>query len=119
MRLERHVGGMGEARQQRYLQTRGWQLTEKGWHHPGRQTDTHSLSRALHHQLTKDLSESLAQWKWAVLSYSQRGYARLQDATTGKDHSLPSALRVEAKRQKQKVADFTYALFLTAVTERG
>ena len=117
MRLERHVGGMGKARQQRYLQSRGWQLTELGWSHADRQTEPHRMSRALHHQLTFDLTEALKRWRWSVVSFSDRGYARLLDAQTQKNHSLPSALRTEAKRQGQKVADFTYALFLAAILE--
>ena len=117
MRLERHIGGMGLARQRRYLRLRGWLDDHDGWQHPQHSFAPQPLSRALHHQLTHDLTHALARWHWRVVSYSQRGYAQLLDRVSARQHSLPSALRIEARRQGQKVADFTYALFLAAVVD--
>ena len=106
---------MGRARQVTYLQTRGWSEGTEGWTHARAADSSFPLKRALHHQLTHDLCTALARWDWRIESYSARGYARLIDARTGAQHSVPAALRVEARRQGQKVADFTYALFLDAV----
>jgi hypothetical protein len=114
VRLERHVGGLGRARQETYLRQRGWTPVEKGWQHARALDEVFPRTRALHHQLTHDLTQALARWQWRVVGYSARGYAQLVDGVTGAPHALPSALRVEARRQGQPVRDFTYALFLAA-----
>jgi hypothetical protein len=110
---------MGRARQRNYLLARGWEETEEGWRHARAADSTFPLARALHHQLTHDLCTALAQWQWRLDSYSARGYAQLVDGLTGERHSVPAALRVEAKRQGLKVRDFTYDLFLAAVVTGG
>jgi hypothetical protein len=117
MRLERHVGGLGRARQRSYLLARGWAETGEGWRHARAGETAWARPRALHHQLTHDLCAALARWDWRVEGYSSRGYAQLLDGRTGARRSLPAALRVEARRQGQRVADFTYALFLNAVVD--
>jgi hypothetical protein len=114
VRLERHVGGLGRARQETYLRQRGWTPVEKGWQHARALDEVFPRTRALHHQLTHDLTHALARWQWRVVGYSARGYAQLVDGVTGAPHALPSALRVEARRQAQPVREFTYALFLAA-----
>jgi hypothetical protein len=114
VRLERHVGGLGRARQRTYLQNRGWVETSAGWAHARSLDEPYTLSRALHHQLTFDLTQALARWHWRVETYSARGYAQLIDGTTGERRTLPAALRLEARRQGQPVKEFTYALFLNA-----
>ncbi|MCP3099481.1 hypothetical protein LZ198_11425 [Myxococcus sp. K15C18031901] len=113
MKLERHVGGLSLARKANYLRARGWREEEGGWSNDifGRQT----LSRAIHHQLTDDLSQALRQRGWEVLGYSERGYVQLRDGEKGKPCSLPKALRTQARREKRPVAELTYALFLAAM----
>ncbi len=96
------------------MRQRGWTSVEKGWQHERTLDEVYPRTRALHHQLTFDLTQALARWQWRVVGYSQRGYAQLEDGVTGESHALPSALRVEARRQGQPVRDFTYALFLAA-----
>ena len=115
MRLERPIGGMGKARQQNYLQRRGWTETEKGWCCERLLAEGERLSRALHHQLTEDLCQALSPQGWKVVDYSARGYARLLDPKTGEQCSLPKALRRQARREQRKVADLTYALFLASL----
>lgn len=114
MRLERHVGGLGRARQETYLRARGWEASADGWRHPRTGVEPLPRSRALHHQLTHDLCHALGRWQWRVEGYSPRGHARLLDGRTGARRSVPAALRIEARRQGQRVADFSYALFLDA-----
>ena len=115
MRLERHIGGMGKARQVNYLQRRGWSETETGWSCERLLAENERLSRALHHQLTEDLCHALAPQGWKVVDYSARGYAQLRDPQTGELCSLPKALRRQARRENRKVADLTYALFLASL----
>lgn len=118
MRLERHVGGLGRARQIHYLHERGWQEEASGWRCARRGTDAYKLSRALHHQLTEDLCAGLsAASGWRVVDYSDRGYARLRDPRTAEDCSLPEALRREARHQHRRVGELTYSLFLAAILD--
>ncbi|MBK7860865.1 MAG: hypothetical protein IPJ65_20130 [Archangiaceae bacterium] len=115
MRLERHIGGMGKARQVSYLQARGWAESAKGWSCERLLAENERLSRALHHQLTEDLCHALSPHGWKVVDYSPRGYAQLLDPNTGERCPLPKALRRQARRENKKVADLTYALFLGAL----
>src|SRR4051794_15631799 len=107
MRLERHVGGLGRARQLQYLRRRGWEEHEGGWACERRSPEVFALQRALHHQLTEDLCAGLGASGWKVVDYSARGYARLRDPRTGEDCSLPGALRRQAKRAGVPVAELT------------
>src|SRR6478609_3045957 len=110
MRLERHVGGLSMERKRNYLTGRGWTASADGWssvHFP----EALPLSKALHHQLTIDLTAGLAAYGWKVEGYSARGYARLADPTGDKPCSLPAALRRQARREKRKVGELTYSLF--------
>ena len=115
MKLERHVGGLSLARKANYLRTRGWREAGRGWTHDifGPQT----LARAVHHQLTDDLSQALRQRGWQVLGFSARGYVQLRDGEQGRPSSLPRALRIQARREGVPVAELTYALFLAALLE--
>ena len=115
MKLERHVGSLGRARQANYLESRGWQLLEAGWVCERHTLLPLKLSRALHHQLTEDLCAGLAPSGWKVAGFSDRGYARLIDPTNAEDCSLPAALRKQARREGRKAAEFTYSLFLAAM----
>ncbi len=114
MRLERHVGGLSIARKEKYLTGSGWTKTEKGWSSPAPDTEPLPLNKALHHQLTQDLSTALCALGWKVVGYSMRGYARMQD-TDASQCSLPAALRKQARREGRPVAQLTYSLFLAAL----
>ncbi|MCE9671209.1 hypothetical protein LY474_25695 [Myxococcus stipitatus] len=113
MKLERHVGGLSLARKANYLRSRGWREEEGGWTNDifGRQP----LARAIHHQLTDDLSQALVARGWLVHGYSERGYVQLRDGENARPCSLPKALRTQARREKRPVAELTYALFLAAL----
>ena len=113
MRLERHVGGLSVARKEGYLRTRRWTEDGAGWTHALH--GTHPLAKALHHQLTSDLSEALCGLGWRVRGYSKRGYVQLAEGKTGEGCSLPRALRIQARREGRKVGELTYSLFLAAV----
>jgi hypothetical protein len=113
VKLERHVGGLSRARKANYLRARGWQEAEDGW--SSEIFGLHSTARAVHHQLTDDLSQALCQRGWRVAGYSERGYVQLRDGERGKPCSLPKALRAQARREKRPVAELTYSLFLAAL----
>lgn len=115
MRLERHVGGVGKARQENYLRLRGWVQGELGWACTRLMAEAQSLNRAFHHQLTEDLCRALSPHGWQVVDYSARGYARLKDQQTGALCTLPKALRTQARREKRKVAELSYSYFLAAM----
>lgn len=115
MKLERHVGGLSRARKANYLQARGWREEEGHWVHDS--FGVHPLAKAVHHQLTLDLSEALRRVGWEVLGYSERGYVQLRDGARGRPCSLPKALRTQARREGQPVAQLTYTLFLAALLE--
>jgi hypothetical protein len=115
VKLERHVGGLSLARKAHYLRTRGWSETERGWQSPI--FGTLPLAKALHHQLTDDLSQALRKRGWQVLGFSERGYVQMRDGEHGKPCSLPKALRTQARREKRAVAELTYSLFLAALLE--
>lgn len=115
MKLERHVGGLSLARKAHYLRSRGWSEEERGW--SSEIFGLHPLSKAIHHQLTDDLSQALRQRGWQVLGYSERGYVQLRDGERGKPCSLPKALRTQARREQRPVAELTYLLFLAALLE--
>ncbi len=117
MRLERHVGGVGKARQENYLILRGWERGELGWACTRLMAEAQSLSRAFHHQLTEDLCRALSPQGWQVIDYSARGYARLKDPATGALCSLPKALRLQARREKRKTGELAYSYFLAAMIE--
>ena len=110
MRLERHVGGLGRARTVSYLLRRGWREEADRWVGPAVDSEPCSLSRALHHQLTFDLTAALG---WKVVGYSPRGYVQLVDPVSGTTCTLPAALRRQARREKRAVKDLTYTLFLS------
>ena len=115
MKLERHVGGLSLARKANYLRARGWREEKEGW-----SSEIFGLlptAKALHHQLTDDLSQALCQRGWQVLGFSERGYVRLREGERGKPCSLPKALRTQARREKRLVAELTYSLFLAALLE--
>ncbi|MCP3137080.1 hypothetical protein [Pyxidicoccus xibeiensis] len=115
MKLERHVGGLSLARKAQYLRARGWREEEGGWSNDI--FGLHPLAKAIHHQLTDDLSQALRQRGWQVLGYSERGYVQLRDGEHGKPCSLPKALRTQARREKRLVGELTYSLFLAALLE--
>lgn len=116
MRLERHVGGLSRARKANYLGARGWREEAPGrWTHPV--FGPHPLARAVHHQLTDDLSQALCRLGWQVAGFSERGYVQLRDGGRGPTCSLPKALRTQARREKRPVAELTYSLFLTALLD--
>jgi hypothetical protein len=115
MKLERHVGGLSLARKAHSLRARGWREEAGGWRH-----DIFGLlpmAKAIHHQLTDDLSQALRERGWQVLGFSERGYVRLREGERGKPCSLPKALRTQARREQRPVAELTYALFLAALLE--
>ena len=92
---------------------RGWREEEDGWF-----SDIFGLlpmAKAIHHQLTDDLSQALRERGWQVLGFSERGYVQMRDGERGKPCSLPKALRTQARREKRPVAELTYALFLAAL----
>ncbi len=113
MKLERHVGGLSLARKVNYLRTRGWREEDGGFRHDA--LGLHPLARAVHHQLTRDLSTALQPSGWQVVGYSPRGYVKLRLGDDGKPCSLPAALRVQARKEKRRVAELTYTLFLAAL----
>lgn len=114
MKLERHVGGLSLARKRNYLLARGWREEEEGrW--TSDLFGAHPLAKALHHQLTDDLSQALRRAGWQVVSYSERGYVSLRDGERGRPCSLPKALRTQARREGRPVAELTYTLFLAAL----
>jgi hypothetical protein len=115
MRLERHVGGLGRARQANYLTARGWREEEGKWRCDRLTALALPLAKALHHQLTFDLTAALSANGWRVVGYSDRGYARMEDPADASLCSLPAALRRQAKREKRPVGELTYALFLGAL----
>ncbi len=113
MKLERHVGGLSRARKAHYLRTRGWREEGRGWSHPI--FGQHPVAKALHHQLTDDLSQALRALGWQGVGFSERGYVQLRDGEQGKPCSLPKALRTQARRERRPVAELTYSLFLAAL----
>lgn len=113
MKLERHVGGLSRARKAHYLRTRGWTEEARSWSHPI--FGVHPVAKALHHQLTDDLSQALRALGWQVVGFSERGYVKLRDGEHGKPCSLPKALRVQARREGRPVAELTYSLFLATL----
>jgi hypothetical protein len=117
MKLERHVGGLSLARKANYLRARGWREEAGGW--SSGIFGQHPLAKAVHHQLTDDLSQALRERGWQVLGFSERGYVRMREGERGKPCSLPKALRTQARREKRPVAELTYALFLAALLETG
>lgn len=118
MRLERHVGGLSNERKVKYLLESGWLQEGKNWRGSGPEAEVFPLARALHHQLTADLSAALGARGWKVGEYSQRGYAKLVDPQDESSCSLPGALRRQARRDGCPVRELTYALFLGAVLKR-
>jgi hypothetical protein len=119
MRLERHVGGLSSERKLKYLHDSGWKEEKGKWTGPTPDAEAFPLSRALHHQLTADLTRALAKWGWKVSDYSQRGFARLIDPKDASTCSLPGALRRQARRDGCPVRELTYSLFLAAMLARG
>lgn len=119
MRLERHVGGLSLERKVKYLREAGWSEELGKWRGPGAEAEAFPIARALHHQLTKDLSEALGARGWKILEYSQRGYVKLSDPKDESSCSLPGALRRQARRDGCPVRELTYGLFLAAVLRRG
>jgi hypothetical protein len=115
VKLVRHVGGLSRARQANYLRARGWHEDARGWR--SEIFGLLPLAKALHHQLTDDLSQALCQRGWQVAGFSERGYVQMRDGAHGKPCSLPKALRTQARREKRPVAELTYALFLAALLE--
>ena len=75
------------------------------------------MAKAVHHQLTDDLSQALRKRGWHVAGFSERGYVKMRDGENGKPCSLPKALRTQARREKRPVAELTYELFLAALLE--
>ena len=115
MKLERHVGGLSLARKAQYLRARGWREEEGGWTNDI--FGLHPLAKAIHHQLTDDLSQALCKRGWQVAGFSERGYVQMREGERGKPCSLPKALRTQARREKLPVAELTYLLFLGALVE--
>ncbi len=110
MRLERHVGGLGRARSVNYLTARGWQLVDGQWVGPELEAEPCTLGRALHHQITRDLTSALG---CRIVDYSPRGYVRVEDPLDGTACTLPAALRRQARREGRPVRELTYSLFLS------
>ena len=115
MKLESHVGGLSIARKEKYLVGSGWKKGDGVWSSPAPDTEPLPLNKAVHHQLTHDLSKALSSSGWKVVGYSQRGYARMQDPSDESLCSLPAALRKQARREGRPVAQLTYSLFLAAL----
>ena len=115
MRLERHVGGLGKARKEKYLFGRGWSQQDGAWVSTVPDSEPQTLNKALHHQLTHDLGKALEAHGWKIIGYSPSGYAQLTDPLGLKPCSLPAALRRQARREKRPVAELTYSLFLAAM----
>lgn len=97
-----------------YLERRGWSVIDGKWLGPHDAAEGCTLSRALHHQLTADLSAALG---WKILDYSPRGYVTLEDPVDHSACTLPSALRRQARREGQPVKELTYTLFLSKLDE--
>jgi len=114
VKLERHVGGLSVARKETYLTGKGWRLSDDGWRSAVPDTEPLKLSKAVHHQLTKDLTDAMVRLGWKVVGYSPRGYVKLEDSD-GSPCSLPKALRTQARREKRPVGELTYSLFLAAL----
>ena len=114
MKLERHVGGLSLVRKNNYL-PQGWREDEGGW--SSEIFGLHPMAKAVHHQLTDDLSQALRKRGWQVVGFSERGYVKMRDGEQGKPCSLPKALRTQARREKRPVAELTYELFLAALLE--
>nr|WP_153865949.1 MULTISPECIES: hypothetical protein [Myxococcaceae] len=96
------------------MRARGWREEERGrW--TSEVFGPHPLAKALHHQLTDDLSQALRERGWQVLGFSERGYVQLREGERGRPCSLPKALRTQARREGRPVAELTYALFLAAL----
>jgi hypothetical protein len=119
MRLERHVGGLSLERKVKYLREAGWKEEDATWRGPAAEAEAFPLSRALHHQLTADLTEALGSRGWKILEYSRRGYVKLVDPTDETACSLPGALRKQARRDGCPVRELTYGLFLAAMLRRN
>lgn len=117
MRLERHVGGLGTARKEKYLLGSGWRKEDERWSSPEPGAEPVLLNKAVHHQLTYDLTRALGALGWQVAGYSPRGYARMLDSFDGSECSLPAALRKQARREGRPVGQLTYSLFLAALLE--
>jgi hypothetical protein len=115
VRLERHVGGLSVARKEKYLTGSGWKKGDDGWTSPAPDTEPLPINKAVHHQLTHDLSQALGASGWKVAGYSERGYARMQDPADASLCSLPAALRKQARREGRPVGQLTYSLFLAAL----
>ncbi len=118
MRLERHIGGLSAERKLQYLRDSGWKEQGGKWSGPAVDAEAFPLARALHHQLTADLSAALGSRGWKVVEYSQRGYAKLSDPKDESLCSLPGALRRQARRDGCPVRELTYSLFLASVLKR-
>ena len=118
MRLERHVGGLSMERKTKYLREAGWREEGSLWTSPQPDAEPCALSRALHHQLTADLSAALQERGWKVGGYSQRGYVKLIDPKDESSCSLPGALRRQARRDGCPVRELTYSLFLNVTLKR-
>lgn len=118
MRLERHIGGLSNERKLQYLRDSGWNEEAGKWRGPGVDAEPFPLARALHHQLTADLSAALGVRGWKIVEYSQRGYVKLADPKDSSSCSLPGALRRQARRDGCPVRELTYSLFLDAVLKR-
>ena len=118
MKLERHVGGLSRARKEAYLVRRGWARAEGDqWACSRLGLGPAPLKKAVHHQLTEDLSLSLVRSGWEVVGYSDRGYVRMRDGASGKACSLPAALRLQARREQRRVGELTYSLFLAVLLD--
>ncbi|MCY1041492.1 hypothetical protein D7Y13_31115 [Corallococcus praedator] len=115
MKLERHVGGLSLARKANYLRARGWREEAGSW--SSERFSPVPIARAIHHQLTDDLSAALCKLGWQVVGYSERGHVQMRDGERGRPCSLPKALRLQARREKRPVAELTYVLFLAAIVE--
>jgi len=115
LKLERHVGGLSIAKKVAYLAHRGWRREAGGhWQSPVPVTDPVPLAKAIHHQLTEDLTRALSAFGWKVVDFTDRGYARLEDPVRGDRCSLPAALRRQARRERRPVRELTVALFVSA-----
>ena len=119
MRLERHVGGLSMERKTKYLHEAGWREEGSSWRSPEADAEPCTLSRAVHHQLTADLSAALGERGWKIGGYTQRGYVKLVDPKDQSSCSLPGALRRQARRDGCPVRELTYALFLNAMLVRA
>ena len=115
MKLERHVGGLSLGRKAHYLRTRGWREEQGRW--ASDRYGAYPLAKALHHQLTEDLSGALCALGWEISGYSERGYVQLRDGGGGRPCSLPKALRTLARRERRPVGELTYAFFLAALLD--